>query len=117
ADPRERPWRVAGFGRNEPPGADPGGTAISPNPCTLPPAVIDPADCTNVIGGFAEPVALTSGVCYRPTHAVRIRTPGVSFDVVDLSLPLDGFPGVRYSPIQFGYGFQVQVAGGGSPFI
>ncbi|HKA86398.1 MAG TPA: hypothetical protein VKE22_01995, partial [Haliangiales bacterium] len=116
-DPQKSPLLVARFGRNEPPCADTGGTAISPNPCTLPPAVIDPADCTNVIGGFAEPVALTSGVCYRPTHAVRIRTPGVSFDVVDLSLPLDGFPGVRYSPIQFGYGFQVQVAGGGSPFI
>ena len=67
--------------------------------------------------GFAEPVLVSNKLCYRPTHAVRIRTPGLSFDVVDMSLPLAGFPGVRYSPIQFGYGFDIRVAAGGFPFI
>src|SRR5262249_61532025 len=66
-DPQKSPLLVARFGRNEPPCADTGGTAISPNPCTLPPAVIDPADCTNVIGGGAGPRAPASPAgCLAP---------------------------------------------------
>ena len=118
-DPDKSSLLVARFGRNEPACGDTSVTAISPNPCTLPLAVINDNDCTDVVSGFAEPIVVSGALCYRPTHAVRIRTPGLSFDVVDLSLalPLEGYPDVRYSPIQFGYAFQLQVAAGDFPFI
>ncbi len=107
-DETKSPLLIARFGRNEPPCVDTSPTAIGPNPCTM-------VGMTEPI----EPVNTTSPIEPRDTDAVRIRAPGVSLDIVDISIPLvlDGVPAGRYSPVQFGYQFQIQVAGGALPFI
>jgi hypothetical protein len=121
ADPTKSPLLVARFGRNEPLCTDTGVTALTPNPCTLPPPVLhtNSSDdkCPTLTSGFGEPIVIDGKLCYRDTRVVRIRMPGMSFDVADVSLPLEGFPDVRYSPIQFGFAFQIEIAGGGFPFI
>ncbi|MBI4508608.1 MAG: hypothetical protein HY698_03155 [Deltaproteobacteria bacterium] len=104
-DATRRPYLVGRFRKDEPecsPGLD------EPNPCRL--DFEEPYVITETVDGVPGTKVLT-----RRSHGVRLRTPGVTFDIADVVIPFvdengaPKFPGFTYSPAPSDYPFLFQV--------
>jgi hypothetical protein len=82
--------------------------SISPNPCHL--TSLQEA----YIGGDGQPTTRAGG------YAVRVRTPGLTFDVADVEIPLTDYiasanPEHHFSPLPSGYAFKFIIDAGFLP--
>lgn len=78
-------------------------TDIGPNPCHL----------TNL----TEPVEVDGFfTSSRPSYGMRIRSPGLTFDVADVAARLAEFPDLLISNIPTGFAFRMDIIGGFAPF-
>lgn len=102
-DESASPLWVNRFHRVEPLCTDLSATATGPNPCVIP--------------DLWEPLLNADGQKYdrRPAYGIRVRGPGLTFDVTDVAIPLPGHPGVLYSPIVGNFGIGIRIAGGFTP--
>jgi hypothetical protein len=92
------------FHRDEPVCGPDSLVAISPNPCRF--------------EGLEEPVGSDAGIIQlRDTWAIRFRSVGLTFDVVDVAIPMPNDPGQFYSPIPAGYAFSFVLQSGFEPRV
>jgi hypothetical protein len=78
-------------------------TTVTPNPCHI----VD----------LQEPVLdAQNNVMLRPTYAMRVRSPGLSFDLTDVAFRLPQAGDALVSTISAGYFFRMSIAGGFQPY-
>jgi DNA-binding beta-propeller fold protein YncE len=118
------PLLVGRFHRDEPVcvGAIDDPEAIDPNPCRLE-GLEEPLVMQYVLEGTdtAVPPANLDSIIPRPTWAIRFRSLGVSFDFVDVVVPIPwDLPEVDetdyFSPIGTGYTFEMPIISGKQPY-
>ncbi|MFH0901505.1 MAG: hypothetical protein V2A73_12835 [Pseudomonadota bacterium] len=97
---------VGRFQRIEEPCADSGLASLSPNPCSV--VLEEPLVCSDSGKERLET---------RPSEAIRLRSVGMTFEIADVTVPLEEVPGVRYSPIPSGYELSFTIVGGHVPSV
>jgi hypothetical protein len=73
-----------------------------PNPCRIP--------------NLTEPYSTGGPQGLRPAYGMRLRSPGVTFDLTDVGFPLTAVDNVLVSTIPSGFAFELRIAGGFAPY-
>jgi hypothetical protein len=98
------PLVINRFHRIEPTCTDLSTSAVTPNPCFIP----DLQEPTNDSGGFAM----------RPAYGIRVRSPGITFDMTDVAVPYPDAanqPGRLFTPVNQSYTMAMRIGGGFIP--
>jgi hypothetical protein len=89
--------------RMEPACGDLSATTVGPNPCTR----------TDLM----EPLLTEGTLGLRPAYGMRIRSPGVTFDITDVAFRNAAGGNVLVSTIPSGHFFTMSIAGGFQPMV
>jgi hypothetical protein len=101
-DTTKSPLILNRFHRIEPPCTDLTVAGVAPNPCLIP--------------DLTEPVVDNGAYTTRPAYAIRVRSPGISFDVTDVAVPFPNRPGVLFSPILGSFTLGLEITAGFTPY-